>query len=81
MRASTKPDGSTDDDHRLPAGRDLHAARGECRAAVAGALAEGGKADAEMAALGARLLLPLAEGRHVDCLHRHFQRLLVTASS
>ena len=39
------------DDHRLPAGRDLHAARGEGRAAVAGALGEGRKADAEIAAL------------------------------
>ena len=51
------------DDHRLPAGRDLHAARGKGRAAVAGALGEGRKADAEIAALGARFFLPLAEGR------------------
>ena len=39
------------EDDGLPAGRDLHAARRESRTAVAGALGEGRKADAEIAAL------------------------------
>ena len=65
-------------DHRVPARHDVHAARGESRAAVAGALGEGRKADAEMTAFGALLLLPRAEGGNVDGLHRHFQHLLVT---
>ncbi len=65
------------DDHRFPARHDLGAARREGRAAVAGALGESRKADAEMAPLRARLDLPRAERRHVDRLHRHFQRLLI----
>src|SRR5262245_45845678 len=54
----------------LPARRDRHAARRESRAAVAGALREGGKADAEMAAAPARLALAGAERRQVDMGHR-----------
>ncbi len=65
------------EDDSLPAGRDLHAARGKRRTAVTGALGEGRKADAEMAALSTRCFLPGAEGGNVDRLHRHFQRLFV----
>ena len=64
-------------DDCFPAGRDLHAARRECRAAVAGAFGKRRKANAEMAAFGARLFLALAESGHVDRFHRHFQRLFV----
>ena len=65
------------ENHGFPAGRDRHAARGKGGTAVAGALGEGRKADAEMAASGARLFLPLAERRHVDGFDRHFQRLFI----
>src|SRR5437773_9546248 len=56
--------------HRLPARRDLHAARGERRASVAGALGKGGKTDPEIAALLACLLLPLAKRGEIDGLDR-----------
>ena len=72
MRASTKPDGSTETTTVSQPGVICHAARGEGRAAVTGALGKRGKADAEMAALGARLLLPRAEGGQVDRLRPPF---------
>ena len=55
----------------FPARRHLHAARGEGRRAVAGALGKRREAEAEIAALRARLRLARAERRHVERLDRH----------
>ena len=77
MRASTKPDGSTVMMTVSQPGVISMPRAAKRRAAVAGALGECREADAEMAALGARLGLTFTEGGHIDRLHRHFQRLLV----
>jgi hypothetical protein len=67
------------DFYRFPARCDLHAARGEGRAAVAGALRKGRKADAEVSALRACGLLSGTERGHIDRLGRHLQCLAIAA--
>ena len=63
----------------LVARRDVHAARGERRGAIPGALVEHRKADAEIAALRPGGPLALAEGGDVDALGRQLQRLTIRA--
>ena len=56
----------------FPPGGHFHAARSECLRAIARALAEGRHTETEIAAFGARFLLPSAELRHVDGFDRRF---------
>ena len=63
----------------LVARRDVHAARGERRGAIPGALVEHRKADAEVAALRPRGPLALAKGGDVDALGRQLERLAIRA--
>ena len=63
----------------LVARRDVHAARGERRSAVPGALVEHREADAEIAAPNSGGPLALAEGGDVDALHRQLQGLTIRA--
>ncbi len=59
----------------LPARRHVHAAGGEGRRAVAGALGKRREAETEIAAFRARTRLAGAERRHVDGLDRHVHGL------
>ena len=63
----------------FPARRDLHAARGKGWAAVAGAFGKRRKADAEIAAMFARIALAGAECRQVRDRGRFLQRLMIAA--
>src|SRR4029077_19419957 len=68
-----------DDFDGFPARRDRHAARGEGRAAIAGALGKSCKADAEKALLRAGIALPRAKCLQVDSAGRLLERLKIAA--
>jgi hypothetical protein len=68
-----------DDLHRFPAGRDLHAARGKSRTAIAGAFAETAKSNPKVTAPRAGITLPRAEFCQIDLGGRDLQRLDIAA--